>query len=143
MKKKIAQIIETFKYYKKIKDSNLGRDYGWYIECNNQIIAEIEQITEEYYRNSYSIKNIHNDYIKKVINQDFWSKNYDKFYYINRKFTNYKTDEVLGPAIIDNPNINHGIILQYRLLHVMENKKNYIEKIISLLVWLIPSKVKK
>ncbi len=123
-------IIEEFRYYKKINLSNLGRDFGWYIEFNGKRIGELEQIQQEHYTNSYVVKKADNNYVQKMKTLDFWLENYEEINYINREFVEYKTQDL--PSIYKDE--QNRVILSYRYLFIFKIKKNLQSKIIELFV---------
>lgn len=130
----MKKLINEFRYYKKIKLSNLGRNFGWYIEFNGQTIGELEQIQEKIYRNTYKLINYDIEYVEEMKTDLFWHKNYDNIYYRNRIFKEHITQGI-GPGIDIAKDEN--ILLNYRLLHVIPNKNNIKSKIINFIVFLL------
>lgn len=120
--------MKRINYFKKIIDTNWGRDCGWFIEYNNQTIVELIPYKEKIFRNSYILDNVKDDF-KHILNFNEEEWHSLDLYYRNKKFKEncYSISEVIGPAVSHK---DGTLILSYRFLSISIEFKNLIDKLI-------------
>lgn len=73
---------------KELKDSNYGREYGWWIELNGKVLGELVKVKQEdMFWDSYEIKSIKPEHVKQLFDSDLWDNH--KFIFRNKKFNKY------------------------------------------------------
>jgi len=123
-------------YYKKVVQTNLGRDCGWFIEFKGQVIAELNPFEEKIFRNSYTLENVKDEF-KSVLSQNEESWWYSmNLCYRNKEFREncYQATDVIGPAM---HYIENTLILRYRVLNILVKPKGILDKTVYKIICLV------
>ena len=134
-------MIKKFRYYKKIVQSNLGRNYDWNVELNGQLIAILIQYSRsKLFRNSYLLE-VKDSLYEKDLNAN--TENWYKFNitYVSSVFPEFriKNTDTIGPRIDFDIKTQRNIF-EYRMLHYIPKFKNKFEEYLFKIVMLIYEK---
>ncbi|MBX2840884.1 MAG: hypothetical protein KTR26_03885 [Flammeovirgaceae bacterium] len=104
--------------YREFKNSNYGREDGWYIELKGEVLGElIECKWEDMFWDSYEIHSIAEDKEKSLFDTKLWDNN--RFDFRNKKFNNY-AKFAFPSGIHENITIGKGQRIRMRGLYILK-----------------------
>ncbi len=112
----IRKWIKKYRNKKELKKSNWGRDYGWFIEYESNIIGELvlwKQTDMFWY--SYKVITKNKKWENIVFDEKTWKNSELKF--LNKKYNKYAHDAFAGFVSGD---FTKTKIIEMRMLHLTE-----------------------
>ncbi|USL95201.1 hypothetical protein D1J36_007930 [Riemerella anatipestifer] len=113
----IHKWIKEYKDKRDLKKSNWGREYGWYIEYNGEIIGELVDCKwKDVFWDTYILKSVHEKWNQILTD----SKSWEDFKYKNQHYNQYAINAFHGAGYECKIKLNERISMRSLYLTEIE-----------------------